>query len=599
MLMLHISVLSQFRGIFKITDDTILDHRYQPLKNPFGNRYLITGSFLPIKKNSKIKLAKILTSGGWGLIDEKGETVLPSQYYNISEFRGGLVNVTLAIPRQSDKFRYDPCYAVFNAKGKMITPKCFFQNDYSVLNDRDGFTRLQIKNTSELADGFLKVRIDKLTSIYDENGEQIIPAEYSEVRFSGKYFLAQKETPERHYVIYDRTGKKIKTVNSNNVYVYGELLLISQNDKTYIEHIITGKKYLENQFGSISPISYEKEPNDEKIILSASTYDDKSRKLVSTVYINNDFEVIKNDNFPKTLNRFGKNNILTENPVSKSFAIINHKGKILQQYTEKEFYEFSSLSSNGYQNKINIEKNLIKYHPLWSSYSISSPALETGNLIILQIRDSKNYNDNLTVFINKKDGKIISKIKGKTYFQGAFNKNNNFIAYEDTQAVVTDKEGSIIKRSVGTQAYTIHMDELFIEESGFFYFTDKNFDAIRNRKYAHIDQLRKGKYHLAYTPDTTEILDENGKILVTIKNRYYNHSNYINGAIDNDFLYLHTEKSHSVYSTKTWEPLQRYIFTSNYEGQIEDGIYVHEEFNPSGYTKTYIDPYMNVVKIFY
>lgn len=597
--LLYISAPSQFRGISKITDDTILDHRYQPLENPFGNRYLITGSFIPVKKDSKIKLAKILTSGGWGLIDEKGETVLPPQYYNISEFRAGLVDVTLSIARQSDKFRFDPCYAVFNAKGKMITPKCFFQNDYFGSNDSDGFTRLQIKNTSELADGFLKVRIDKLTSIYDENGEQIIPAEYSEVRFSGKYFSAQKETPERHYVIYDRTGKKMKTVSSNDVYVYGELLIINQNGKTYIEHLITEKKYLENNFGSISPISYEKEPDGEKIILSTSIYDDKSKKYVSTDYINSDFEVIKNDNFPKTVTRFGKDNILAENPATKGFAIIDHKGKVLEQYTEKEYHDFASLSSKGYQNKINLEKNLIKYHPLWSKYSISFPAVEMGDLIILKIRDDKDYNNNLHVFISKKDGQVIRKIKGKTDFHTAFNKYNNFIAYDGMQVVITDKEGSIIKKSTGTQAYATHLDQLFIEESGNVYFTDKNFNIIPSRKYSRIDQLGQSKYYLAYTPDTTEILDENGKALLSIKESYYNHSDYINGAIDKDFLYLLTEKSRAIYSTKTWKPVHRFNFKSNYDGQIEGGIYVHEDYNSSGYTKTYIDPYMNVVKIFY
>lgn len=339
------------------------------------------------------------------MIDEKGKTILPNQYFNISNFQNGLADVTLLIPSKNDKSRSDQCYTVFNPQGKMVTPKCFLKNDYSVLNDCDGFGRLPVRNTSELSDGLLKVRIDKLTSIYNKKGEQIIPAEYSEITFSGKYFLAQKETPEKHFIIYNLKGAKIRTVHSSNVYIIGDLMIIRNNWREYAENLITGEKYFEGQYNTISPLNSEDADDKKDIILFATHYvDGKYGKIKSIFYINKDYKVIQNQIFSKTINRFVKSTILAENPENKDVAILDIKVNILQTFKKEEFDTYQELNSFAYKDSENLQKNLIKYHSLRSRYDYRDYDLRNSG--IYTFFKIKNDEKNETILILKKMEKL-------------------------------------------------------------------------------------------------------------------------------------------------------------------------------------------------
>ncbi|MCS3530698.1 WG repeat-containing protein [Chryseobacterium sp. JUb7] len=584
---------SQFKKITRIHNDTIFNTNSNKKEYPFEGRFLLTGEFMPVKKDSTIKLAKVLTANGWGLINEKGEIVLAPQYFNISEFRNGLINATLLVPNQSDKNQLDQCHALFNVQGKMVTPKCYYRNDM----ENDGFGELRIKNTSELAEGLIKVRTNKFMSIYNDKGEQIIPAEYSDITFSGKYFLAQKETPKRHFDIYDNTGKKIKTIESADVYITGHLALIRNNWKTYIENLVTGKKYFEDQINSLSPVSYEQDRDDEKIILFATNYaDGKYGDVKSTSYINKDYEIIHHNIFTKTLQKIGKENILAENPENKDIALLDYKGKIVQQYSYEEFNNYSSLSSNGYQNEKNLQENLYKHFPLWSKYSMSSPATELKDFYVILIRNKNNPNNNENIFIQKESGKILHRIKRNAWYYDTFSKSKYLIAQIENSYAITDIKGNILKTSKSGQAFHIFMDQLFIEENEYKYPTDQNFNPIYTKKYSNIEQIKYSTNYIATRSQKTEIYNGKGEVIQTIDGSMPNYSDYY---FNRDYLIIHTDKSKGIFNKKTMKPLLQFNFKSTYDGQIDAGLFVHEEYNDTSVIKTYIDPYMNVVKITY
>ncbi|MCS4303838.1 WG repeat-containing protein [Chryseobacterium sp. BIGb0232] len=598
---------SQFKQILTIHRDSILSPD-TPLKtNPFEGKFLLVGQFLPIKRNSDIKLAKVLTATGWGLIDEKGKFILPTQYYSISDFKNGLADIILYIPPKPGQSQGSKCHAVINAQGKMITPKCFPTNDYFISDKKDGFSRLRVKNTSQLADGFIKVRIDNLTSVYNEKGEQIIPAEYSEITFSGKYFQALKEAPQRHTVIYDQTGKKVKTVESTTIYITGDLAIIQDYRKTYVENLITGKRYFENQFDSLGPLNDEDEEYDKEIMLVGTNYVDHIYpKIKSTIYINKGLEIIQNKIYSESNLRYSEGQIIAENPENHGLAILNSKGEILHEYTREESINYMSLDSPGYQNKENLEKNILKYHPLWSKQTITQRVMYLEDIFILRINDSNDQNNSESIFIQKKNGKTMYRIKGPTYYFATFSKNKFLIGAnrnEKTGAythIITDTKGNILKTAKKGQTYYTFMKKPFTEENSNKYPLDKDYNPIYKEKLLTSEQIRNTLNYIIISPEKTEIYNTNGKIVQTVngstKNQY---NDYINGSIGEDYLIIGTEKSYTLLNKDTWKPAMQLKFKSTLQGYSEGGMFVHDDYDGETTSKTYIDPYMNVIKIIY
>ena len=149
----------------------------------------------PIYKNISLKKAggffNVTKDDKQGLIDSTGKIILPLDNKSIGEFYGGIARVEKTVGM----------YGLVNNKGKWLLPA-----DYYELNS--------LYNSA----GYYAKKDGKYTT-YDKNMKVIIAADSARRMIISKKNIAY--VSDNTVKLYDVTGKKIKTINQKNIDIYG------------------------------------------------------------------------------------------------------------------------------------------------------------------------------------------------------------------------------------------------------------------------------------------------------------------------------------------------------------------------------------------
>lgn len=160
-------------------------------KNNFADRYDQMGDFIPIKKGSKIKLAKVLTNNGWNYIDEKGREIIELDNLKISDYQdisNGIISVNYTT---SDKLRNTRrCFGLVHYRNGFITDECYNSQSINTLNPESNTSLAVYPMYNE--DFFLTAE-NKEMQIRDFSGKQIIDRSFGNIKIIEQFIIARDE----------------------------------------------------------------------------------------------------------------------------------------------------------------------------------------------------------------------------------------------------------------------------------------------------------------------------------------------------------------------------------------------------------------------
>ncbi|UKB80130.1 WG repeat-containing protein [Chryseobacterium sp. MEBOG07] len=459
------------------------------LKNKFSERYLLIGDFMPVEKNSKIKVAKVFTSSGWGFINEKGKEIIPAIYEYVSDFRNGIVSVRLRIPISSkDGERgYDLQNDILTYTGKKLN------STNNVL--------LDFKNPYYYNKDFFYMKEDWKQGIMSNSGEMLVPFKYATIQVDDDYFFAYFPVKDNNYSeraidIYSKKGKFIKSFKGHSIQkVYNKFFVI-EFDK---EGNSAGCFSLNKTFERENKYEYQIFNSVENSNLFKATINfDRGNDRYPTFYIDKNFIIISPD-YPNTY-LYEDQFLVQPIPVGKdpekatSFAIIDFKNNKIAEYSYDDFllYQYFAYGqldnpkflesqkvywkqlkkddSNGYfwTKKWDYFKNLERRERYSKFFEVDSSGKEI----------SSGYVDATTGKICIKrdlnEAQYISSIKGTDFFQVKYQNTANGNKFD-----IYNAKGKFIRNDFGTYINTDF--DVLNKHNPDYYILDKGKDTLYNQ----------------------------------------------------------------------------------------------------------------------
>jgi len=284
-----------------------------------------TNSYYPVYTNQK-----------WGVINEKGEIVIPTEYTEM-----------ITIPnKKNDLFIIlsDVDYTNNTYKTKVINSKQ--EEQFTNYDSVEVIENMDKNNDTWYEEGVLRVKKGNLYGLIDYTGKEILQAEYTKIEALlgvEKSFVVTKSdkvgiVDNSGKIIIEAEYKEIKAIGDN--YQNGYIVVDSNNKYGVID--FTGKVILDTTYEEIKPVT----ANNIYIVKENGVL--KAINKEKEVLLENAFEDVKE--------------IVNENLViikEGKYGIINIKGetKIEATYDELEFMSNNQYIAKKSQNYgvINIE----------------------------------------------------------------------------------------------------------------------------------------------------------------------------------------------------------------------------------------------------
>lgn len=303
------------------------------LENKFDKKYLLIGDFLPVKENSKIKAAKVLTSSGWGFIDEKGKQIIPAIYESISNFRNGLVSAQLKIPLPPED----------GVKRNVLRNELLHYTGKK-LNGFNHFL-MDFRSTYYYHKDFFLMNEGNYQGIMSNAGKILVPFKYESVQVENDYFFGyfpvkDNQYSERIIDVYTKKGKYLTSLKGHSVQQVYDQFFIPEYDKNG------------NSAGchSLNTKTFERQKKYEYQIFNSVEDSDlfkttiifyKERDLYLTFYLDKNLEIVSPD-YPNTYiceDKF----LVQPIPVgidpdkATSFAVIDFNNNKIAEYPYDDF----------------------------------------------------------------------------------------------------------------------------------------------------------------------------------------------------------------------------------------------------------------------
>lgn len=249
-----------------------------------------SGLYFKVAKTSNRKISNAATLNDTGLIDGKGNVIIPELYayvQSISDryflaveatkivaskdralvaYDEGDVSKPLSasLGNEEDDFLFAGKWLVYDKTTGKPVPGVYGTADQSVVaygnfivyNDDEGTRHVVDANGKELThkklfgDGSYSVE-GKIGTVYDTNGEKLFDydlASYIPLSVNGNYYTASVyKDGATAYVIMDKTGKVLSTEFSSTPYFYGDLIKV---DNTVYD--VTGKNIIKGSYEHIA-----------------------------------------------------------------------------------------------------------------------------------------------------------------------------------------------------------------------------------------------------------------------------------------------------------------------------------------------------------
>lgn len=150
------------------------------LDRRFGHQYDSLGEL-------RLGVMIVVRDDMYGVINKKGEIIVPLEYCYITDFRSNL-----AIAYQDDLNEEDECIreGLIDTKGNLLTPIIFDSMDTKMFDG--GYN---IYEGTDFTCGLLRVKLNGKFGFINQNGKMVIPAEYDDAGsfYSEGYAWVKKE----------------------------------------------------------------------------------------------------------------------------------------------------------------------------------------------------------------------------------------------------------------------------------------------------------------------------------------------------------------------------------------------------------------------
>lgn len=322
------------------------------LKNNFNSRYLLIGDFMPVMENSKIKLAKVFTSNGWGYIDEKGNEVIRPAYESISNFRHGVVSAKLMEEQRPDnpeKRFQDLNNILLNYLGEVLTSESELANQY--LDDY----YLQ-------KDYFIIVK-NGLQGAMNNSGKTLVPAKYESIHSNKDYFFAyyaiiNNEYSKRITDIYSKKGKLLKSLKGSGINSFGNRLFITEYNETgnsnggYFLNYQTLERGEKKEYRIFNPVEKSK-------LFKMTVMFERGDDIYEQFYLDKNLEIVSQD-YPNTY-IYDDQFLIQPLPVGKDpakathFAVIDFKNHKIAEYSHEDFLLYQYFAHGKLNDPIFLE----------------------------------------------------------------------------------------------------------------------------------------------------------------------------------------------------------------------------------------------------
>jgi len=280
-----------------------------------------------------------------GLINEKGQTIIPIQYKKITTFKEGYTNEYI-ITNENNQ------YGIISTSGMvLVEPK---YEDVKYLNSSENFALKEdgvwklynISSKSFTIDGgyddIIEIKNDNVTIVKDgkygiinSNKDEIISPQYEDLKFTFSiYYIAKKDGK---YGIINLDNVEIKPFEYINMF-YIESAGFIQADKTETETIIFDSNLGQKISGIISEINLE--------------------KGYIKAYINNEYKYYNFKFEEKKSYELIGNSTLYLSKKDGKYGYVNKEGKVIIDYiyedgTEQNSCGFSAIKKDGVWGSIN------------------------------------------------------------------------------------------------------------------------------------------------------------------------------------------------------------------------------------------------------